>query len=145
MATTLEIRDFFKETDSSLGIFYPTHYIVASFPNHGAAVAARDALLQAGVQRDEMMVLPGPEMARFLREFREEEGATGAVMTGVSRFLGDDATFVDDDIARGDRGAGFLMVHCRTGEESSRLRALMRPFGPETMHWYLRNAIEQLI
>ena len=145
MATTLEIRGFFKETDSSLGIFYPTHYIVASFRDYDAASAARAALLEAGVPQSDVLTLPGAEMAAFLREFREQKGTAGDVMTSVSRFLGDDATFVDDDIARGERGAGFLIVYCATGEESSRLRDLMRPFGSETMHWYLRNAIEELI
>lgn len=139
-----ELSTFFKESDTSLGIFYPLHYIVASFPSEEAASQAYDAVRTA-VAPDEVLLLRSGEALRYFAEHRKEAGLTGTVMTGVSRALGDDATFVDDDVKRAREGAGFVCVHCELEAEAERMKRMMGPFGPTAMHWYLSGGIQSLI
>lgn len=145
MSTTTEIRSFFKESDSNLGIFYPTHYILAALPDYETAVRAEQAMRSYGLPEDQTLALDGGEMVRFLEEFRREEGVKGRVMTGVSRLLGDDATFVDDDMERAKQGAGFLFVYCATSEEAQRLKTALTAFEPKAMRWYMNEGIQDLI
>jgi len=144
MNSTPEILSFFKESDSNLGIFYPTHYILVTFPNESSPGEAEKALRETGVSSEQILILKGDEMARFLEEHRAQAGVGGKMMTGVSRFLGDDATFVDDDIERGRKGFGFLFVYCATSEDSQRLRTVLLPYQPHAMHWYMNEGIQEL-
>jgi hypothetical protein len=140
-----EISAFFKESNSSLGIFYPTHYIVASFPSEADAGQAYDAIRGSGLAEDEVLRLSPSKALSFFEDFQKESGTLGEVMTGVSRALGDDATFADDDINRARRGSGFVFVHATTDAEAARIRNLVAPYRPQTMHWYLRGGIQSLI
>jgi hypothetical protein len=89
--------------------------------------------------------IPPSDVLTFLREFRAESGVAGGVMRNVSRFLGDDATYVDRDVEHARMGAGFLFVHSTTEESKERIREIARPFQPVTMRWYRHGGIESLV
>ena len=143
--TTFDISSFFKEPVSSAGLFFPLNYIISVFPTPAQALDAQQALKRAGFSADEILVPAHPDVLAFLEDFRAQAGVTAGVMRGLSRMLGDDATFVDRDIEHARMGAGFLFVHCATEESKEQIRERARPFEPITMRWYQKGGIESLI
>lgn len=140
-----DVATFLKESSTKLGIFYPNHYIVATLPSDGAARQAESAIRASGIPEEDVLSMSPDEMRAFLLRHRDEQGVTGNVMTGISRALGDDATFVDDDLARAERGAGFLLVHCPSSERVPVVKDALKPYAPVAMHWYRGEGIESLI
>jgi hypothetical protein len=136
---------FFKDADSALGVFYPKHYIIATFPNLKATYAANRLLRNAGLSEDEVIAVPGPEALEFFKQFREHAGILGDLMYTLSRTLGTEADFVDSDIDHARHGAGFLAIYSLTDSESARVVELVRPLEPITMQWYLTGGIRSLI
>ena len=141
----VQLSHFFKESSSSLGVFYPRHYIIATFPSLEATTAANQALRNAGFSEDEVMAVAGPQMIEFLNQFSEHAGILGELMFKLSRTFGTEARFVDSDIDSARHGAGFLAIHSLTESESARVVQYVRPFAPVTMQWYLAGAIHSLI
>ena len=136
---------FFKGAKTSLGVFYPWKYVIATFPSFEAAKAAGDALRQAGMGADEVMAVTGEEMLKFFDQLRTETSLFGALMAGFSRVIATEAAFVEADIRRAREGAGFLAVYHPDEAGTQRLRELLAPLGPVSMHWYRRGSIESLI
>jgi hypothetical protein len=136
---------FFKDADSSFGVFYPKHYIIATFPNLGATNAANQVLRNAGLSEDEVIAVSGPEALEFFKQFREHAGILGGLMYMLSHTIGTEANFVDSDIDKARHGAGFLAIHSLTDSESAKVVELVRPLAPLTMEWYLTGGIRSLI
>jgi hypothetical protein len=140
-----DLLAFFKGAKTSMGVFYPWKYVIATFPSFEAAKAAGDALRQAGMGADEVMAVAGEEMLRFFDQLRTETSLFGALMEGLSRVIATEAAFVEADIRRAREDAGFLAVYHPDEAETQRLRELLAPLGPVSMHWYRRGSIESLI
>ncbi len=140
-----QLATLFKESDTRLGVFYPKKYIIATFPSFGAALKAHDALMRAGFKEEELRAVPGSEVLEFFEEVREHTGIWGDFMTQLSRFIGTEAAFVDNDVELAQRGAGFVAVYCEDEPESRRIHDLMLPFEPLAMQWYLSGAIRSLV
>jgi hypothetical protein len=136
---------FFKGAKTSMGVFYPWLYVIATFPTIELAKAAGDTLRQAGLGEDEVMVVTGEEMLKFFDQLRTETSLFGALMEGFSRVIATEAAFVEADIRRARAGAGFLAVYHPDEADTQRLRNLLAPLGPISMHWYRRGCIESLI
>jgi hypothetical protein len=60
-----DLFDFFKGAKTSLGVFYPWKYVIATFPSFEAAKAAGDALRQAGMGADEVMAVRARRCLNF--------------------------------------------------------------------------------
>jgi hypothetical protein len=140
-----DLFDFFKGAKTSLGVFYPWKYVIATFPSFEPAKAAGDALRQAGLGADELMAVPGEEMLKFFDQLRTETSLFGALMEGLSRVFATEAAFVEADIRRAREGAGFLAIYHPDEADTQRLRDLLVPLEPVSMHWYKRGCIESLI
>ncbi|SRR5712691_3124440 len=136
---------FFKGAKTSLGVFYPWKYVIATFPSFEPAKAARDALLQAGMGADEVMAVTGEEMLKFFGQLRTETSLFGALMEGFSRVIATEAAFVEADIRRARESAAFLAIYHPDEADTQRLRELLAPLEPVSMHWYRRGSIESLI
>jgi len=139
------LSSFFKQSDSSLGVFYPKHYIIATFPTFAQTKQAAQALRIAGFSEDEVLAIRGEEILQFFEEFRDHAGLWAAAMTVVSRAFGTEQLFADDDVQSARAGAGFLAVHCPEEAGGARVRALLEPFEPRAMHWYRGGGVESLI
>ncbi len=139
------LSTFFKESESSLGVFHPKDYVIATFPAYSAANSAYQALRQAGIAEDEVMLCTGKEMLEYFKNFREDAGLWGDLMRPLSRFLGAEANNADLNIAQAQEGSGFLAIHCPTEEEALRDMALMKPYNPSSADWYLWGGIRSLI
>jgi hypothetical protein len=139
------LTNFFKESDSHLGVFYPTHYIIASFPGFDQTNEAAQALRKAGFSDDEVLAIPGPEVLRYFEEFREHSGLWSGVMTMLSRAFGTEQTYADADVHRARVGGGFLAIHSPEEAQMVCIKKLVEPFGPTAMHWYQAGGIQSLI
>ena len=139
------LTNFFKESDSTLGIFYPKHYIIATFPTFQKTEDAAQALRRAGFSTDEVLAIPAAELLKYFEEFRAHSGLWAGVMTMLSRAFGTEQVFADDDVERALAGEGFLAVHSPDEAVTARIRALVEPFEPRAMHWYEAGGIQTLI
>ncbi len=143
--TATDISSFFTESDSSMGLFYPLHCILAVYPTPQAAVESRNALLRFGVDPAEALALSPTEALTFLQQFREKSGIPGDVSRSVSRFLGDDTSFADRDIDNARLGCGFLFVHAKLASELKNYSEIAKSFQPFEMRYYRDAAIESLL
>ncbi|HEV1288465.1 MAG TPA: hypothetical protein VNU44_24275 [Bryobacteraceae bacterium] len=139
------LTSFFKGSDSTLGVFYPVHYIIAIFPTFVSAEAASQALRCAGLGEDEVLALPGAEVLRYFEEFRANSGYWAGIMSMLSRAFGTEQVFVDDDVHRAQAGEGFVAIYCPEEAQTSRIRELLTPFEPKAMHWYQAGGVQCLI
>jgi hypothetical protein len=136
---------FFKESDSKLGVFYPKHYIIATFPSFDKTKESAQALRIAGFSEDEVLAIPGAEVLKFFEEFHANSGLWAGVMTMLSRAFGTEQLFADDDVASAYAGDGFLAVYVLDDAAAASVRAILSPFEPRAMHWYRAGGIESLI
>ena len=138
-----ELYRFFHGSATTLGVFYPTHYIFGSFPSLENAKKAAKTLQSAGFV--ETVVASSAETYRFMNEIRCDVGLWGALMASISRFFGTEEVFADITIAKAEEGAAFLAVYCRREEHADRIRDLIMPFEPLAMQLYLPGGIRSLV
>jgi hypothetical protein len=136
-----DLSQFFKDSNTSFGVFYPKNYSLLVFPSFGDAAAAGATLLDSGIRDQEIVVASGDEVVRFF----SHSSPLGEVMTRVSRFFETEQTFVDDYIARAREGAGFIGVCTPNEHTAERVRDLVLPFGPKVMRWYRTGGIQSVI
>jgi hypothetical protein len=139
------LTNFFKESDSALGVFYPKHYIIATFSTFDKTKEAAQALRKAGFSEDEVLAIPGEEIIRFFEEFHAHAGLWSGVMTMLSRAFGTEQLFADDDVERARAGAGFLAVYSPEASGAAHIRSMLDPFEPRAMHYYEAGCIQSLI
>ncbi len=87
-ASKSELHRFFHGSGTTLGVFYPTHYIFAAFPSYQAARNAADKLGEVGFDKDEVVAVTSAETVRFFNEFRADVSLWGRLMSAISRFFG---------------------------------------------------------
>lgn len=138
------LTHFFKESDSSMGVFYPLHYIIATFPTFESTSLAAQALQNAGYSSEEVLAVRGSEILKYFEEFRANSGLWSGVMTMLSRAFGTEQIFADDDAHDAREGAGFLAIHSPAEADAKRIQELLIPFGPKAMHWYLSGGVQIL-
>ncbi len=102
--------DFFKESDSSMGVFYPLHYVLAAFDNETRAKEIRQRFLDAGFADDDLAVVDGPYLVDHLESI---EGSNLAEKAGQSlvRAVGTEFGYIDDDRKTAKRGGYFLFAY----------------------------------
>jgi hypothetical protein len=138
------LTKFFGDSASSLGVFYPTGYIIAVFPTFASAQAAARALARIGLADNEVLAIPGSEALRFFEEFRANSGLWAGVMSMLSRAFGTEQIFTDADVHRAEAGEGFLAVHSPEEAQTRHIQQLMMPFEPDSMQWYRAGGVETL-
>src|SRR5579871_831263 len=140
-----ELGTLFKAPESSMGVFYPKNYVIATFRSFETAACANEALRRAGFSEDESRAVPGSDLLDYFDEIHERSGVWGTVMTELSRLIGTEAAFEDKDTRQARHGAGFVAVHSSTEAEAERISKIVKPFDPIAMQWYWSGAIRSLI
>jgi hypothetical protein len=140
--TKSELRQFFHGTETTLGVFYPKHYIFAAFPSLQRAKTAALALKSAGYS--DVLAASAEETSRFFDELRSAAGIWGALMASVSRFFGTEEVFADIDAREAQKGAGFLAVYSPKEAQAEQILDLVAPFDPLVMQLYLPGGIRSL-
>lgn len=137
---------FFKnEAGESFGLFYPTDYLVAFFSSYEITQQAREALIAEGYQRDQILVMSGPEFEALYERAEEDSNAWSKLTTEISRIIGSEEMYLDVDRKHAQSGAGFLAVHCPTQEEGQRIFHLLKPLEPLSMRRYASLAVDRII
>ena len=135
---------FFKESDSSFGVFYPLHYIVAAFDTIERANAIRVKFLDAGFAEDDVATASGPFVVDKL------ESPVGASWferfeAGFASFLGTELGYIEDDHKLAQRGCAFLFVYTPDVASIRRAEALLTRAHPLSARRYDHVGIRRLI
>ena len=71
------ITEFFRDADTQFGVFYPTHYLLAVFPNPADADSAQKKLRQAGRLEEDVISVSGEEVVQFADDHFLKDGLWG--------------------------------------------------------------------
>ena len=133
--------DYFKTSGKKLGVFYPTHHLIAVFRNPAAAKVAAQKLLNAGFAPSDVITADG----KAVLEFDEADtDLADFVMRAISRFFATEQVFADRDLEDAQKGAGFLAVRCPTDELKTTAWTLIEPEAPLDARYYSAVGIEHL-
>lgn len=136
--------DFFKESDSSFGVFYPMHYVVAGFDTDAHAERAAAAFQDAGFAPDDVAALPGNDLVNHV-ESQRDANWLDRVMAGVSRIVGTETGFIEDDLKLARRGGAFVFVYAPTHEDAERASDVLRRQHPVFARRYHEAGVVKLV
>lgn len=135
------VSAFFKESDTTLGVFYPNHYLIAVFRDRDTAHQVHGKLLSAGFLAEDVMALDGND---FVDLVQPDTGLGTSVMQTLARFLSSEQNFADDDLLHARQGAGLLAAYCPTEALKERAWGIVNPEKPLDARYYSRVGIEHL-
>jgi hypothetical protein len=138
------LSTFFKGADTHFGVFYPTHYLLAIFPNRAEADRAQEKLRRAGCVEEDVISVSGDEVVHFAEDHWLKDGPWGALMTWLSRMFGTEAAYADKDLAAAKNGAAFIAVHCPTTKIKTDAWRLIETIHPLVARYYQFGGIEHL-
>jgi hypothetical protein len=138
------LSTFFKDADTEFGVFYPTNYLLAVFPNLADADRAKEELNHAGHVDEDVISASGEEVVHFAEDHLLKDGLWGVLMTELSRMIGTEASYADKDLAAAKKGAAFLAVHCPTEKLKIEAWKFLEPRHPLVARYYSFGGIEQL-
>ncbi len=139
------LATFFHGADTHLGTFYPTHYLLAAYSSLHDAGQARSSLIDAGFPADEVIAVPGNDMARLSAEHVLKDGLFGVIMRKLSRMFATEVPYTDHDLKLAAEGAGFLAVHCRDERAKERAWIHLQPTEPWVARYYAPDGLEHLV
>jgi predicted methyltransferase len=135
---------FFHDADTEFAVFYPRGYLLAVFPNLPDADRAMQDFHDAGREDDEMISVSGVEALQFAEDHLINGGLWGALMTQLSRVIGTEAAYADDDLKAARNGAAFLAVHCPTDRLRAHAWSVLKASKPLAARHYSARGIESL-
>jgi hypothetical protein len=133
--------DYFRTSGTRLGVFYPTHYLIAVFRDPAGSEFVIHKLWNAGFAPSDAIAADGKAVLEF---DKEETDLAGFVMQAISRFFATEQVFADHDLEDARQGAGFLAVRCPTDELKNTAWSLVEPEGPLDARYYSALGIEHL-
>ena len=136
--------DFFKETDSSFGVFYPKNYVVAAFETLERAQEIEARFRADGFDADEVTAAPGGFVVNEV-ESQKDANWLDRARAGIAAAIGTETGYIDDDLKLARRGGAFLFVHVPDDPTMVRVRALLARAHPIYARRYLTGAIERLV
>ena len=143
MPTAIE---FFKhDASESMGVFYPTDYLVAFFVSFDIAQQAKQQLEQNGSKPEEILVLRGEEFVALSDKIHEDASTWDRISAAVSKVVGTEELHMDNDIKAARQGAAFLAVYCPTQERGQEIFTLLKPLGPIAMRRYSPYTIDRMV
>ncbi len=136
--------DFFKEADSSFGVFYPTHYVVAGFDTLAHAEQAEQALSNAGFAADEVRAADGNFVVNQV-ESQKDASWLDDIKVQIARIIGTEANYIDEDLALARRGGAFLFAHARDHETMQRIGEALKRLHPIYARYYAPVGVVHLM
>lgn len=137
--------DFFKQGETSLGIFYPLHYIVAGYFNLDDARAAENGFRDAGVTVEDVRTVDGEFVAAQLEARSDDRNWAEKLTNDLAAFIGTENQFIADDQAHARKGGAFLFVYAPDDDDLARARTVFSRHPALFARRYLRIAIETII
>lgn len=125
------------ELQESLGAFNPVGHAVLAFENDAAAAKARQALVDAGVHDDDILVYTAQELFPNLKDMmRDASGAAG---------FGYEITLMRRYMTLASEGAGWLVVYAPEEAQIAQVAAVAKSKGARSAVQYGRLLHEDLI
>lgn len=138
------LAEFFKGSETQMGVFAPRDYLVALFPDLNAAAKAERNLLDGGFPPDEVIAVPGEDVVNLVKEEANHSGVGTLVMQGLSRMLETEEVYVDHDFKLASDGAGFLAVHAPGDTKKHEAWKLIEPANPIVARHYSLKGVDHL-
>jgi hypothetical protein len=135
--------DFFKESDSSMGVFYPLHYVIAAFDNEVRAEEIRQRFIEAGFREDDVAAADGPFVAHKL-ESMEDSSLLERVGQELVSAVGTELGYVEDDRKTAQRGGAFLFAYTPDKEATDQAIELLKYAHPIYARRYHRAGIHRI-
>ena len=135
------LTNFFKESDTRLGVFYPNHYLFAVFRALEQAQQAVRKLRLAGFAEDEVISVSAQD---FIALAKEETGLGSFLMQALSRFFATEQMSHDSDLDLARHGAAFAAVHCPTAKAKQEAWNVLKSESPLAARYYANDGIEHL-
>lgn len=117
--------DFFKTSDTSMGVFYPMHYVLAAFESEARADEIRKRFIEAGFAEDDVAAVDGAFLVDTL-ESLEGSGLVERAQQSIVRFVGTEMGYIEDDRKTAERGAAFLFVYTPDEDTTDRSIELLK-------------------
>jgi len=136
-----KLVNFFGTSVERLGAFYPTHCLMAIFPNPAGAEFTLHKLLSAGFAPADVIAADGNAVLEF---DKDEKDLGRFIMQAISRFFATEQVFTDHDLEDARHGAGFLAVRCPTDDLKNAAWSVIESEGPLDARYYSRLGIEHL-
>lgn len=135
---------FFKDGDTSLGIFYPRHYIVAGYRNLADAEAAEAAFRKAGTPPEDVRAATGAFVTGQL-ESRHSANWLERMEQRLVEFAGTETGYIREDADLARDGGAFLFVYAPDDTRANQARSVFTQIGPAYARRYLDVAIERMV
>jgi len=135
---------FFKDGDSSFGMFYPKNYTLAGFESRAAADLALKAVVDGGTPKDDTCVVTGAFLVEEL-ESQPDASWLDRVKQSVAEFIGTETYFIDQDVALARAGGAFLLVYSPADDAAREVEQIIVRADPVYARRYLPMAIERLV
>ncbi|HLI17458.1 MAG TPA: hypothetical protein VKV22_04205 [Rhodanobacteraceae bacterium] len=136
--------DFFKKGETSLGVFYPLHYIVAGYDTFEDAQAAETAFRDSGVAAEDVRAAPGSFVAGQL-ETRPDRNLLDKIENAVVKHVGTEKAYTTEDKMHAQDGGAFLFVFAPNDDDAANAKQVFTRHPPVFARRYLRVAIEQIV
>lgn len=136
--------EFFKQNETSLGVFYPLHYIIAGYDGLDEARAAERAFRESGVAADDVRAATGEFVATQL-ESRTDRNLADKLENELVKLVGTEKGYVTEDKQHAARGGAFLFVFAPDDEDAANAKSVFASHPPAFARRYLRIAIEQMV
>lgn len=136
--------DFFKKSETSMGVFYPLHYIVAGYDSIDEAEAAEAAFRESGVAADDVRAATGEFVAQQL-ESRGDRNLWNKFENEIVKFAGTEKGYTTEDKQHASSGGAFLFVYAPNDEDAANAKKVFAKSPPVFARRYLRVAIEQMV
>ncbi|MAA76181.1 MAG: hypothetical protein CMN28_15935 [Salinisphaeraceae bacterium] len=134
-----------SENDTSFGIFYPTHHVVAVLPDDDAAQRGAQALEAANVPQAEISRMKADAVARDIEEKEADKGWMDQLKEAMSIGVGTEGQFWQQDLDMAREGAGFLVIRCDSDERADTIKQTLAEEKPRSLRYYQRLAIQNLL
>ena len=133
---------FHEEGTGGLSVFYPTNHILAVFPTSVEALRVKkqlEAVTPAAI------AITGDELLEFASDQVAKDGLWGALMREVSRMIGTEEQYVDQDLKEARKGASFVAAECPSEELKESTWAILKSASPLAARFYGTGGIEHLV
>jgi hypothetical protein len=141
---TTQHWEFLKKSDTSLGQFYPLHYIVAAYGNIEAAREAESAFRDAGKAAEDVRAMSGEFVAERL-ESQDDENIVEKAQTSLVEFMGTEMGYQREDRNHALEGGAFLFVYAPDDDSVAHAKRVFEQHPPVYARRYLRIAIERIV
>lgn len=139
---------FFKrsgtESGTHLGVFYPTGYLLAVFPDFASSQAAARKLRTAGFEEKDVIAVDGRELIILADEHARTEGALSTAMHGLSRLFATEEAFNEQDLRMAAAGAAILLVKAPTEKLKAEAWHALESENPVAARHYAKDGIDHL-